>query len=87
MNVTPPSVFALVLTVASLQGDFFWAPHATEGYVAGNVIQTYMDGSKDLQLENGEVCECERERERARTIPLPVLRLLRLLSRANPGRF
>lgn len=37
------------------QGDLFWAPHAEEGYVCGKVIQTYMDGSKDLVLDSGEI--------------------------------
>lgn len=36
-------------------GSWVWAPHPVHGYVAGQVVQTYYDGSQDLQSETGEV--------------------------------
>eukprot|EP00013_Stygamoeba_regulata_P023515 CAMPEP_0177666056 /NCGR_PEP_ID=MMETSP0447-20121125/21382_1 /TAXON_ID=0 /ORGANISM="Stygamoeba regulata, Strain BSH-02190019" /LENGTH=1567 /DNA_ID=CAMNT_0019172187 /DNA_START=105 /DNA_END=4808 /DNA_ORIENTATION=- len=36
-------------------GNWVWAPHDTEGWVPGQVTQTYADGSFDLQLQDGAI--------------------------------
>lgn len=36
-------------------GSWLWAPHPVHGYVAAQIVQTYYDGSKDLQSDSGEV--------------------------------
>jgi WW domain len=37
-------------------GNWVWAPHATEGWIAGQITQNYANGSFDIQLQDGAVC-------------------------------
>jgi len=36
-------------------GSWIWAPHEEHGYVAGQITQTFYDGSKEVETEDGDI--------------------------------
>lgn len=37
------------------QGEWIWAPHPSEGYICGQINQTYHNGDVEIFAESGEV--------------------------------